>query len=71
MRYLVSDIGSITVTHGSGNKIVTWDGRTHFVWQDHTTGNNPAFIYHDGPTRDKEGDVTQVNVYFVSPKFTA
>ena len=29
MSYIVSNIGSITATQGSGNQIVTLDGRTH------------------------------------------
>lgn len=34
-------------------------------------GKSPAFSYHDGPTREEEGEVTQANVYFVPPKCTA
>ncbi len=32
----ISATGSITSTTGSGNKIVTHEGKTHIVWQDHT-----------------------------------
>ena len=35
-RHLISSIGSERATSGSGNKIVTFDGKTHVVWQDAT-----------------------------------
>ena len=35
-RHLVSEIGCITATNGPGNHIVTHEGKTHVVWQDHT-----------------------------------
>jgi hypothetical protein len=31
---IISEIGSERATVGDGNKIVTWDGKTHIVWQD-------------------------------------
>ncbi len=34
MRHRISEIGSERATGGSGNKIVTYDGKTHVVWQD-------------------------------------
>lgn len=33
-RELISEIGSERATSGNGNKIVTFDGKTHVVWQD-------------------------------------
>ena len=33
--YVLSEAGSITATQGSGSKIVTFDDRTHVVWQEH------------------------------------
>lgn len=33
-RFLVSNIGSERATQGNGNKIVTFDNKTHIVWQD-------------------------------------
>jgi len=33
-RELISEIGSERATSGNGNKIVTFDGKTHLVWQD-------------------------------------
>ena len=33
-RELISEIGSERATSGNGNKIVTFDGKTHIVWQD-------------------------------------
>ena len=33
-RALISEIGSERATSGNGNKIVTFDGKTHIVWQD-------------------------------------
>jgi hypothetical protein len=35
-RILLSDIGSERATSGSGNKLVTFGGKTHVVWQDRT-----------------------------------
>ena len=36
MPRLISQIGSERATSGAGNKVVTYEGRTHVVWQDVT-----------------------------------
>ena len=36
MTRLISQVGSERATSGAGNKVVTYEGRTHVVWQDVT-----------------------------------
>lgn len=47
---MISDVGSERATVGDGNKIVTWDGKTHVVWQDITREgylNQVRTLHHD------------------------
>ena len=47
--YLLSEARSITATQGSGSKIVTFDDRTHVVWQEH----RPEGIFNIVRTLDR------------------
>lgn len=53
---LISDKGSITATQGSGSKVVSFDGKTHVVWQEHRDEGFLNFIRSLDRT---SGDLTE------------